>query len=73
MAAATIDSCRRSLLAAGSAKYGNAPLTVNFFTDELVNCFRTRRLTTSSNIRRYFDRFDHDADQSEANGPDDVR
>lgn len=70
MAAAAIDSCRRNLLAAGCAK--NVPFTVNFFPDELVNCFRARRLTTSSNIRRYFDRLDPDADQNEKNDCDDV-
>lgn len=69
IAAAAIDSCRRSIVAAGVTKDGNAPLTVNFFPDELLNCFRARRLTNSSNVRRYFDRIDLDEGQDK--WPDD--
>lgn len=71
IAVAAIDCCRRSMLAAGGAKGGNAPLTVNFFPDELSNCFRAPRLTNASNVRRYFDRREPDAGQSGENGPDD--
>lgn len=72
MAAAALDCCRSKLSAAGDAK---APLTVNFFPDELANCFRARRLTSSSNICRHFDRIDQDEnqddDEDEDNRPDD--